>query len=136
MKSIPSARQRVAATALDGRLIYAIARRILPRRNDYATDAALFDELVPELARLGVITRGQLERLLTRHRRALLADDRSRLAPQEIRLYIEMYGELDVRDALRRQYWFAYPALIRNALESEFGEAAVAQADAEDPAQA
>ncbi len=29
-----------------------------------------------------------------------------------------------VLDAVRRQYWFAYSALVRNALESGFGEAA------------
>lgn len=125
MKRIFSARQRIAATPLDGALIHRIARRILPRRNDYMADPALFDALLPELQQLGITTRGRLERLLTRHRRALLTDDRSRLAPHEIRIYIEMYGDLDVRDALRRQYWFAYPALIRNALEREFGENAV-----------
>lgn len=131
MKPHLSARQRIAAIPLHGALIHRIARRILPRRNDYMADPALFDALLPELHHLGITTRGQLERLLTRHRRALLADDRSRLAPHEIRLYIAMYGELDVRDALRRQYWFAYPALIRNALEYEFGaEAAEAAAQA------
>ncbi|MGN6151725.1 MAG: hypothetical protein ACTHOH_06890 [Lysobacteraceae bacterium] len=61
---------------------------------------------------------------MARHRRALLAEDRARLAPREQRLYAEMFGSAFVRDAVRRQYWFAYPALVRNALAREFGEAA------------
>ena len=34
------------------------------------------------------------------------------------------YGRAFVTDAIRRQYWFAYPALVRTAAEFEFGEAA------------
>ncbi len=125
----PSARRLVLEESLTGSAIRKVSRGVFPKRNDYVSDPALFEELLPELARFGVNNRGQLKRLLTRHRRALLADDRSRLAPHEERLYIEMYGAEHTKDAIRRQYWFGYPALVRNALESEFGDAAAVWAD-------
>lgn len=61
---------------------------------------------------------------MKKHRQSLMADDRSPLATWEQRHFSEMFGAEFVRDAVRRQYWFAYPALVRNALESEFGEVA------------
>ncbi len=39
-------------------------------------------------------------------------------------MFAEEYGEEFIRDAERRQYWFAYPALVRTAVEMEFGEEA------------
>lgn len=39
-------------------------------------------------------------------------------------MFTDEYGEGFVRDAIRRQYWFAYPALVRTAAEIEFGEEA------------
>ena len=111
-------------------MIHQIARGVFPKRNDYVTDPSLFDELLPELARFNISTRGQLKRLLTRHRRALLTDDRSRLAPHEERLYIEMFGVEHTKNSIRRQYWFGYPALVRNALENEFGDMAAVWEDA------
>jgi hypothetical protein len=104
--------------------VRSVMRGLFPKRNDYVTDLALFEELLCELQAFGIHTRGDLRRLMCRHRRALLADDRSRLTPREKRLYAEMFGSAFVRDAVRRRYWFAYPALVRNALEREFGEAA------------
>ena len=132
MRSYVSARKMALEQPLSANLIRSVTRSLFPKRNDYVTDLALFEEMIPELARFGILKRGQLQRLLKKHRRALLADDRSRLAPYEERLYIEMFGEEHTRDAIRRQYWFAYPAFVRNALESEFGEAAAVRVDAQD----
>lgn len=101
-----------------------LMRGLFPKRNDYVTDTALFEELLPELHAVGIHTSGDLRRLMARHRRALLVDDRHRLTQREQRLYAEMFGSDFVQDAVRRQYWFAYPALVRNALELEFSEAA------------
>lgn len=121
MRHVP-ARQRVALQPLTGELIHRLMSRLFARRNDYGT--ASFEELVPELARFGITTRGQFRRLMTRHRRALLRMDRRRLGPDEICIYIDECGEDFLRDATRRQFFFAYPALVRNAAEMEFGEAA------------
>jgi hypothetical protein len=66
---------------------------------------------------------------MTKHRRRLLCIDRGPLEPWEERLFAEDRGEAFVKDALRRQYWFAYPGLVRIAAELEFGEEAVVYAN-------
>ena len=93
-----------------------------PRRSNYGV--APWDELLPEMARFGIRTRGDFVRLMKRHRRQLIAIDRDPLSPGEIVYFSQEYGANFVRDALRRQYWFAWPALVRTAMELEFGEAA------------
>jgi len=129
MKRRASARTRAMLQPLSGQSIHEVMGRIFPKRNDYVDDPALFEDLLSELARFGINDRGSLKRLLTKHRKALLADDRSRLAPWEVREFGGMFGVDFVRDATRRQYWFAYPALVRNALEREFGDTASSWAD-------
>ncbi len=124
MKSRISARKRVLLEPLSALLIQKVLRNLYPKRNDYVTDMALFEELLPELARWGITTRGRLQRLMKKHRRALLNDDKSRLSLKEQRFYAELFGMRHTQDAVRRQYWFAYPAFVRKALKSEFGEAA------------
>ncbi len=119
-----SARTKVYQQPLTAELIRKVMQGIFPRRNDYVEDMALYEELLPELRRFGIADRGSLERLMKKHRQSLMADDRSPLATWEQRHFSEMFGAEFVRDAVRRQYWFAYPALVRNALESEFGEVA------------
>jgi hypothetical protein len=118
------ARRRVALAPLTATSVRTIMRSLFPKRNDYVTDPALFEELPPELHAFGIRTRGDLHRFMARHRRALRIEDCSRLTRREQRHYAEMFGSDFVRDAVRRHYWFAYPALIRNALAREFGEAA------------
>jgi len=93
---------------------------MFPRKNDYGTGS--FDELVPELGAVGIRTLGPFRRLMLRHRRALLRADRDRLASWEQRLFSEEFGTSFVKDATRRQYWFAFPALVRIAMEMEYGE--------------
>lgn len=117
-----SARVRVAKRPLSGAAIHSTMAGIFPRKNDYGN--ASFEELVPELARFGIDTIGKFRRLMTKHRKALLRMDRDRLAPWEERHFSENFGEAFVKDAVRRQYWFAYPALVRTAAELEFGEEA------------
>ena len=36
----------------------------------------------------------------------------------------ESFGEAFVKDAVRRQYWFAFPGLVRVAIDVRFGEQA------------
>jgi hypothetical protein len=119
----PSARQLIYARPLTGEAIHQVMSRLFPKKNDYGE--ASFDELVSELARLGIASVGDFKRLMTRHRQVLLRLDRSRLSIWERRTAIAEHGGAFVTDATRRQYWFAYPALVRTAAEFEFGEAAV-----------
>jgi len=114
------ARRKVLDRPLTGESIHIAMSRMFPRRNDYGTGS--FDELVSELDAVGVRALGPFRRLMLRHRRALLKVDRDRLAPWEQRHFSETFGASFVRDATRRQYWFAYPALVRIAMEMEYGE--------------
>lgn len=87
-----TARQRVSRQQLTGVLIHRAMSCILPKRNDYGT--ASFEEQVPELARLGITTRGRFRRLMTRHRRQLLlVIDRDQLRRWEVRHMSESFGE-------------------------------------------
>jgi hypothetical protein len=122
MKNRISARRRVALTPLNVELVRSVARSVFPRKNDYVHDLTLFEELLPELEQFGIKTRGKLKRLLTKHRRALLKDDRSRWTAQEECDARESYSTEYVRDALRRQYRFSHLAFIRNALEAAFDD--------------
>lgn len=117
----PSARGAKRSMPLTGPAIHKVMRRLYPRRNDYGT--ASFDELVPELTRFGVITVGRFERLMKRHRRQLLVIDQSPMKREELEFYAREFGA-DTKDAVRRGYWFAFPALVRTAAELEWGEAA------------
>lgn len=126
MKPVP-ARSRTLEEPLSGELIHKAMSKLFPKRNDYGT--ASFEELVPELKRFGICTLGKFRKLMKKHRRELLRIDIDRLEPREIRYFSEFFGKEFVSDATRRQYWFAYPALVRIAAELEFGEEAAVYED-------
>lgn len=115
-----SARQRKQRAPLSGQNIHKIMARIFPKRNDYGS--ADFDELVPELQRVGIRTCGKFKSLMTGLRRRLLKIDRDPLAAWEVRHMCESFGETFVKDAMRRQYWFALAGLVRVAIEIRYGE--------------
>ena len=123
-----SARERNDALPLTAAVVHRTMRGIFPARNDYGEGR--FGELLPELARFGIVTVGSFRRLMTRHRRALLGMDRQRIAAWEQRHLGRVYGATFVADAIRRRYWFAFPALIRIAAELEFGVEAVVRGGA------
>jgi hypothetical protein len=122
MKPYVSARKKVLLEPLSAQLVRKVTQGLFPRKNDYLVGMGLYEEVIPEPSQFGIHTRGDLQRLTKMHRRAPLAEDRSPLKAWEQRHFSEMFGVEFVRDAVRRQYWFAYPALVRNALESEFRE--------------
>ncbi len=115
-----SARQVIRRAPLIADGVHKIMRRLFPKKNDFGD--ASFDELVSELARLGVHEHGQFELLMKRHRRRLLEIDASPMDAWHVRYYSRELGEAVMRDHLRRNYWFAYPALARIAIELEYGE--------------
>ena len=118
----PHARSLRDFEALTASIIHCSLRSLFPRMNDYGYWS--FAELVPELARFDITTRKTFRLLMKKHRRALLQGEKSRLSPRWVRYYRQEFGDKFVSDALRRQYWFAYPGLDRNAAEFEIGEAA------------
>jgi len=122
MKGLP-ARRVVYEKPLTGELIHRAMSRIFPRKNDYGEGS--FEELVADLEALGIRCVGDFKRLMTHYRSALLRVDRSPLSRFERLMAIKDLGREFVSDTVRRQYWFAYPALVRKAIEMHFGEDAV-----------
>lgn len=118
-----SARRLRAAEPLNSVLLQSSMRKIFSKKNDYGE--ASFEELLPELARFGIRTRGQFAALMTHCRKRLRRIDSEPLDAWHERHYRSELGDQFVSDALRRQYWFAYPALVRIALELKFGDEAV-----------
>ncbi|MDP9975369.1 hypothetical protein J2W39_006659 [Variovorax paradoxus] len=118
-----AARKLRAVESLTPALLQSLMRKIFPKKNDYGE--ASFEELLPELARFNIKTRGQFVALMTHYRKRLLRLDSGPLDSWHERYYRSELSDQFVSDALRRQYWFAYPALIRIALELKFSDKAV-----------
>ena len=59
--------------------------------------------------------------MLTRHRRALMLIDRAPFDAGETQIYSEMIGVDELRGHKRRQFFYAFPGFVRNAVELEFG---------------
>lgn len=96
-------------------------RSLFPKKNDCASMSDLA-EVVGELNQFGISNRKELRLFLKRHRRWLLNTDKEPMDMVHQRFYRKDLGEREFLDAMRRQYWFCYPALIRNAMEVECGE--------------
>lgn len=96
-------------------------KSLFPKRNDCASMNQLEDVFL-ELKQFGINTKKQLRLFLKKYRRWLLIIDKEPLDLMHQRIYREDLGDEEFLDAMRRQYWFCYPALIRNAMEREFGE--------------
>ncbi|BFM09970.1 hypothetical protein R50072_01230 [Simiduia litorea] len=79
-------------------------------------------EVDTELKRFSIISRLQLRIFLKKYRRRLLEIDKQPLDLRHQNIYREDLGEKEYFDKITRQYWFCYPALIRIAMEIEFGE--------------
>ena len=106
-------------------------RGLFSKRNDYGDppDSAL----VTELAHWGIQSRGDFTLIMKRHRRTLVRIDRQRLTKWEVEFFSREFGESFVKDAVQRRYWYAYPALVRTALELQYGDRAAVREQAPNP---
>ncbi|MGV3756228.1 MAG: hypothetical protein ACO1QS_12670 [Verrucomicrobiota bacterium] len=104
--------------------------RFFPAKNDdYPSDYV--DELA-ELQTFGITTEEQLDELLQRRAEEVMEIDRSPMSDFDIRMHSEDSGAEFVANRLREGFWFSYPALLRIALELEFGQAYEEFADRRD----
>jgi hypothetical protein len=115
-----SARQRIADAPLTGASLANILRRTLPRRN--CVGQLNYPDLLAEARHFGIVKNGQFRRLMLRHRRAAISVDQEPLSPIDEKIYRRESGDAYVEERLRRQYWFSWEALVRFALEFEFGD--------------
>src|SRR4051812_23176770 len=100
-----------------------------PKNDDYECNYA---EELKELNDFGISTEDQLHDLLRRRVAAVMEIDRSPLNEAELRMWIEDRGEEFVTTRLRMGFWFSYPALLRIAIELEFGDSYKEYADRRD----
>jgi hypothetical protein len=100
--------------------IHAILSECFPRRNDDFPSS--YVEELSELNRFGISTAKQLRELLSKWSAKIMEIDASPMSQQDIALCKEDLGDEFVTKRLESGYWFAYPALLRLALELEFGE--------------
>lgn len=94
-------------------------KRFFPAKNDdFASDYA---EELAELRDFGIATEEQLANLLHRRADEVMEIDRSPMEDEHVRLYAADFGRAFVTHRLQEDYCFSYPALLRIALELEFG---------------
>jgi hypothetical protein len=115
-----SARARKECALLTEGAVLAVLRETLQERNGYLAPNAA--ELLSEARQFGVTTRRKFRHLLLRHRRQLIADDREALSEAPYLNHIrEDHGAAYVSEMQRKQRCFTWEALVRKALELEFG---------------
>ncbi len=115
------ARRVIDQGKLDEALIYKNLRAIFPKVNDYAPSDSGYSEELNELRDFGVTTNKKLRLLLKKHRKSVIAIDKSPIDIYHQKMYAEEMGRNDFNDHMRKNYWFAYPGLLRIVLELEFG---------------
>jgi hypothetical protein len=115
-----SRRKEIDQQEFDLVYLQKMMRSLFPKRNDCASARDL-DEVVVELKRFSIVTKLEVRLFLKKYRRQLLDIDKEPLDSYHQKLYRDDLGEEGYLDTVRRQYWFCYPALIRTAMEIEFG---------------
>ena len=118
-----SARQQIDRKKLTPQLVHKALSAAFPKKNDYSPSETGYEEELSELIHFGVLHVKDLRILLNKHRKKILEIDRSPMDKAHQRMYAKEMGIEKFNDFIRRQYWFAYPGLLRLALELEFGEA-------------
>jgi len=114
------ARQIIDAEVITVAYLHKVMRNLFPKNNDCAPVNDLV-EVIEELNIFGIYTKKELRLFLKKHREQLLEIDKSPLDKVHQRIYRDDIGEVEFLDCIRRQYWFCYPALVRTAMEIEFG---------------
>ena len=107
-------------TALTPKGVHSTLKRFLPTQNDdFECD---YVEELQELANFQITSEEQLAELLQRRVKAIMEIDRSPMDNFHVQYYSQDLGEEFVAKRLRDGFWFSYPALLRIALELEYGE--------------
>ena len=117
-----SARRKIDGYELSKSLVYKNLCALLPKANNYVASESGYSEELIELKYFGITTNKQLRLLLKKQRKQLIAIERSPIDAYHQKMYKEEMGAKKFNDHTRKNYWFAYPGLLRIALELEFGE--------------
>ena len=110
--------------------VYESLCQVLPHQNDFANSD--YSEELEELLFFGIHTKPALEALLVKHKDRLMRIDAEPLDDFHIKVYKEEYGDDYIQHKIHNKFWFAYPALLRLALELEYGEKYIEYANKRD----
>jgi hypothetical protein len=117
-------------TSLTPESVHKVLRRFFPAKNDdFPSD---YVEELAELRAFGIATEEQLDEMLRRRTKEIMEIDRSPMSESDIRMHTEESGEEFVARRMREGFWFSYPALLRIALELEFGKSYAEYAEKRD----
>ena len=108
-------------SALTPDLVHSILKQFFPAQNDNFESG--YEEELSELNEFGINTVEQFVGLLQKRAGEVMEIDRSPMSDFDIRVSIEAEGEDAVEKRLQAGFWFSFPALLRIALELEFGKA-------------
>ncbi len=110
--------------------VYSTLKEFFPKRNDfYSSD---YSEEVEELIFFGIRSLSDLRSLLEKHSKEVLEIDASPMDEWHQKFYIRESPGEPIRQRIEEGYWFAFPALLRIALELEFGEEYIEYANKRD----
>lgn len=103
---------------LNSSSLYRILRQTFPLQNDcYRSD---YKSELAELIHFKIKTEKDLKELLKKHKKQILLIDSEPLDENERIYFLAEYGEEFVAERAEKGFWFAFPALLRLALELEF----------------
>lgn len=105
---------------LDQKDIHEILAKLLPTQNDFYNSD--YSEELEELIDFDIDTKTSLFDLVSKHREKLLEIDAEELDDFHVKYYGNLYGKDYVNDRIKNKFWFSYSALLRIALELEYGE--------------
>ena len=108
-------------TKLTPEAVHRILGEFLPAQNDDSPCDYL--EELGELVEFGVETEESFCDLMRRRADEVMEIDGSPMDERDRQLHIEECGAEFVESRIRQGYWFSFPALLRIALEQEFGDA-------------
>ena len=114
-------RKLIDGEKLDLAYLEKMLRTLYPKNNPPGTKNEM-EEVLGELTQFSIFTKLELRQLMKKHRRRIVQIDRDPIGKSHEPFLRETLGETRFRDMIRRQYWFGKPAIVRLALEIEFGE--------------
>ena len=114
------ARSRASGQPLSAENIGVVLAKLLPRGSNYRSPNC--QELLGELRHFKLWTKGDLRRLVLRHRRQAIAIDRSPLDSVNTRIFRSEWGVAEFNERIRTGTWFSWEGLVRIILELEFGD--------------
>lgn len=100
--------------------IYDVMKSIFPEKNDYFKSD--YVEELQELKEFNVNSVQHFKLLMKKHKDRILEIDAQPIDPQHYKWYNEDPNFQNLKEMIQKGYWFAFPAIIRLALELEFGD--------------